>query len=267
MVYLAWHISATHHSTRFVSSFKTPTSLIFSPHFAREMRFANAFLVIISPIQRCLRLTRSHIYTLAATNASNMPDDSLDNFENEEVNDPLRALLEALCPEDPDEANRRYLNLHQKLVGYFQMKGMMDPFKDADETLDRAGQKIAKGVVVPDINRFCLGIARNIVRERFRQMQHEESAFKQFIENYMDNSTEAVVDRIANFMKPCFERLPFEDRELLISYCNTPEGCSRAEHRLNLAHQLKSSISALRIRITRLRRVLEKCVKALRKRQ
>jgi hypothetical protein len=62
MVHLAWHISATHHSTRFVSSLKTPRPLIFSLHFAREMRFANAFLVIISPIQRCLRLTRSHIY-------------------------------------------------------------------------------------------------------------------------------------------------------------------------------------------------------------
>jgi hypothetical protein len=196
-----------------------------------------------------------------------MPDNSLDNFENEEVNDPLRALLQALCPEDPDEANRRYLNLQQKLVGYFQLRGMFDPVHAADETLDRAGKKIAKGVAVPDINRFCLGIARNIVRERLREKKREESAFIDYIGYYHDNSTEIMVDRIMNLMKPCFEQLRSDDRDLLTSYCKIPDGSSRAEHRRKLAERLKSSISALRIRITRLRRDLENCVKALRKKR
>ena len=192
-----------------------------------------------------------------------MPDNSLD----EAVNDPLTALLEALCPDDPDEANRRYIILHQKLVGYFQLKGMIDPFQDADETLDRAGQKIANGVPVPDINRFCLGIARNIVLERLREKKREESAFRRFIDYYHDNTTEIMVDRIMNLMKPCFEQLSADDRDLLNSYCKIPEGSSRAEHRRNLAERLKSSISALRIRITRLRRDLENCVKALTKKR
>lgn len=231
------------------------------------MGFTNAFLVIISPIQRCLRLTRSHIYTWRQPTPQNMPDDSSDNFENEEVNDPLRALLQALCPEDPDEANRRYLNLQQKLVGYFQLRGMIDPVHDAEETLDRAGQKIANGVAVPDINRFCLGIARNIVRERLREKKREDSAFIHYIDFYNDNSTEIMVDRIMNLMKPCFEQLPSDDQDLLTSYCKIPEGSSRAEHRRNIAERLKSSISALRIRITRLRRDLENCVKALTKKR
>ena len=174
-------------------------------------------------------------------------------------------LLTFLCPEDSDEANRRYLRLHQKLAGYFRLKGMYDPVNDADDALDRAGEKIAKGKDIPDIDKFCMGIARNIVHERLRSKIREESAFLKFLDQSRDNNTEAVVNRITNLMKPCFEQLPQEDRDLLISYCKVPPGLDRAEHRRQLAASLKSTIAALRIRVTRLRRGLENCVKELSK--
>ena len=173
------------------------------------------------------------------------------------------SLLTFLCPDDPDEASRRYLRLHQKLAGYFRLKGMYDPVNDADDALDRAGEKITKGQEIPDIDRFCIGIARNIVHERMRYRKREESAFLKFLDHSQDNSTEALVDRITNLMKPCFEQLPQDDRDLLTSYCKVPAGIDRAEHRRKLAESLKSTIAALRIRVTRLRRGLENCVKAL----
>jgi hypothetical protein len=173
--------------------------------------------------------------------------------------------LNFLNPDDPDEANRKYLHLHQKLAGHFRFKGMSDPDNDADEALDRAGKKILQGVLIPDIDRSCLGIARNIVHERLRNKKNEESAFKQFLENSQNDNTE--VEKMTNLMKQCFEKLPEEDRDLLHSYCKIPPGISRAEHRLQLAKKLKLSISALRIRITRLRRALEECVKLLSKNQ
>jgi len=175
------------------------------------------------------------------------------------------SLLTFLCPDDPDEASRRYLRLHQKLTGYFRLKGMYDPVNDADDALDRAGEKIVQGHNIPDIDKFCMGIARNIVHERLRQKKREESAFLKFIDNSQDNSTQALVDRITNLMKPCFEQLPKDDRNLLVSYCRVPPGLERAEHRRQLADSLKSTIAALRIRVTRLRRALDSCVKALRK--
>lgn len=177
------------------------------------------------------------------------------------------ALLKFLCPDDPDEANRRYLRLHQKLAGYFRLKGMYDPVNDADDALDRAGEKIAKGQEIPDIDRFCMGIARNIVHERMRYKKREESAFLKFLDDSQDNSTEALVDKITNLMKPCFERLPQDDQNVLTSYCKVPPGIDRAEHRRRLAESLKLSISALRIRVTRLRRGLANCVKALSKKR
>jgi DNA-directed RNA polymerase specialized sigma24 family protein len=177
------------------------------------------------------------------------------------------SLLTFICPDDPDEASRRYLRLHQKLAGYFRLKGMSDPVSDADDALDRAAEKIVKGQDIPDIDRFCIGIARNIVLERLRQKKREESAFLKFVANNRDNNTEAMVDRITNLMKPCFEQLPQDDQDLLTSYCKVPPGMDRAEHRRQLARSLKSSISALRIRVTRLRRGLENCVKVLSKKR
>jgi hypothetical protein len=193
-----------------------------------------------------------------------MPKNSSDNLKGDEggKRESFRALL-AFFSSDPDEATRHYLQLHQKLAGYFRVRGMSDPDSDADDTLERAGQKIIQGVEIPEIDRFCFGIARKIVFERRRKKEREESAFSQFFENCQDHSTEARVELIMNIMKPCFERLPEDDRNLLISYCKLPPGRSRAEHRLRLADSLKSTISALRIRVTRLRRSLANCVRAL----
>jgi len=193
-----------------------------------------------------------------------MPNNSSDNLEDQEVNaQPFTALLTFLCPEDPNEASRLYLRLHQKLTGYFHLKGMSDPIHDADDTLDRAGKKILEGVAIPDIDRFCLGIARNVFLERMRNKKREESAFIQFFENSQNDET--LLDRITNLMKPCFEKLSPDDRDLLNSYCKVPPGLSRAEHRRRLAESLKSTIAALRIRVTRLRRALEECVRLLSK--
>lgn len=170
-------------------------------------------------------------------------------------------LLAALCPDDPDEAYRRYLRLHEKLTGFFRSQGMYDPENDADDSINRAEEKLAKGHNVPDPTRFCMGIAKNIVHERRRAKLHEESAFLKFVENCQDKSTDALVDKIMNLIKPCFEQLSMDDRDLLIAYCKVPSGPAGAEQRRQLAETRKSSISALRIRITRLRRELQNCVR------
>lgn len=193
-----------------------------------------------------------------------MPNNSSDNLDGHEVNaEPFTALLAFLATDDPNEANAHYLRLHQKLAGYFRLKGMSDPVCDADDALDRAGKKILEGVPIPDIDRFCIGIARNIVLERLRNKRREDSAFVHFFEHSQNDSS--LLDRITNLMKPCFEKLEAEDRDVLNSYCKIPPGTSRADHRRQLAERLKSTISALRIRVARLRRELEECVKALSK--
>lgn len=170
-------------------------------------------------------------------------------------------LLKFLGPDDPDDGGRRYLLLHQKLEGYFRLRGVADPVQCADEVLDRAGRRIAEGAEVPDIDKFCLGIARFIIKEQWRIDTRESQAFLQFLKQN-ESVSEADLNRFS-LMRSCFDQLPVNDRELLNSYCATARGRARAEHRRKLAEGRQLSVSALRIRVTRLRRGLDDCVREM----
>lgn len=161
---------------------------------------------------------------------------------------------------DTEVACLRYTRLHEKLVGFFSLKGISDPVNAADETIDRAMLKISSGTPVPDVDKYCLGIARNITKERFRRTQRENLAFTKFIED-LNNSSAEEVERINRILKPCFEQLTVEDQNLLLAYCQVIRGRARAEHRRQLAETMMTTVLALRMRVTRLRTSLTECVK------
>lgn len=167
--------------------------------------------------------------------------------------------LRLLSP-DSDEAGRRYSTLHKKLTGFFSMKGVGDPGSAADETIDRAVLKIAAGAVVSDVGKYCLGIARHIFQERLRLVRREASAFQEFIAELSRYSGEQV-ERIYSILKPCFELLAADERQLLLVYCQKVEGRARAVHRRQLADTRKITLLALRVRVTRLRDRLTDCVR------
>ena len=166
--------------------------------------------------------------------------------------------LECLSP-DPEEAGRLYTLLHKKLVGFFAMRGVSDPTSAADETIDRAVVKICGGTTVPDVSKYCVGIARNIARERWRREHRESTVFSLFITNLADNCDEEI-DRIYRVLKPCFEQLATEEQTLLSTYYHVFRGRERAEHRRQMAENFKTSVLALRMRVTRLRSILTDCV-------
>lgn len=139
------------------------------------------------------------------------------------------------------------------------MKGISDPTDAAEETIERAAVKIAAGAEVPDVEKYCLGIGRNIAKERWRRERREDVAFRQFIDNLADNSS-VELERIERILKPCFDGLEGDDRELLLSYCRIPEDMSRAEQRRRLAEQRQTTVIALRIRVSRLRGKLADCM-------
>lgn len=169
--------------------------------------------------------------------------------------------LTFLCPDDPDEAGRRYLRLHQKLEGFFRTRGVADPSAAADEALDRAARRIAEGAEVPNIDSFCLGIARFIIMENWRINTRESAAFLEFLERH-EQATEEQIDHFS-LMKTCFEQLPKYDQNLLNAYCVALSGKERAKRRRELAEKLGKTVEALRIRVTRLRQGLEECLKKL----
>ncbi|HEY9404760.1 MAG TPA: hypothetical protein VIQ24_19040 [Pyrinomonadaceae bacterium] len=157
------------------------------------------------------------------------------------------------------EAAQLYIRLHKKLVGFFGMKGISDSTGAADETIDRAVQRLAGGADVPDMEKYCLGIARNVAKEWWRRERREEVVFRRFIDTLADDPSEEV-DRIEHILKPCFERLKVEEQKLLVSYCSVPEDMSSSEYRHQLADRLGITVRALRIKVSRLRDRLEEYV-------
>lgn len=190
-----------------------------------------------------------------------MPEPTQDGPKNSLKMSPedFARFMESLSPA-PDEAGRLYTRLHNKLVGFFNLKGISDPVSAADETIDRTAVKISGGTPVPDVGKFCMGVARYICKERWRREQREGEIFRLFLENLADNSDEEV-ERINRLLKPCFEKLPPGEQELLRGYCQVPRGRARAEHRRRLAEARRTTVLALRMRVTRLRSILVDCVK------
>jgi DNA-directed RNA polymerase specialized sigma24 family protein len=192
-----------------------------------------------------------------------MTDSTQDNSETRQTlgREAFTRLLQSLSP-DAEEAGRRYTRLHNKLVGFFNMKGLSDPVSAADETLDRAAIKINAGTPVSEVDKYCMGIARNLAKEKLRRTQRENSVFIKFVEGLADSSGEQV-ERIYRVLKPCFEQLTTEDQKLLLAYCRVIRGRARAEYRRQLAETMMTTVLALRVRVTRLRSVLNDCVKKL----
>jgi predicted transcriptional regulator of viral defense system len=152
-----------------------------------------------------------------------------------------------------------YLRLYRKLEGLFTLKGVCDPLGAAAETIDRAVKKIAEGAPVPDVVKYCMGIARNVAKEILRAQRRESKAFLKFVEE-LDSGSGEQVARIEQILKPCFELLDAEDRELLVAYCRALRGRARSEYRRELAASMNTTVLALRMRVTRLRKVLSDCV-------
>lgn len=152
-----------------------------------------------------------------------------------------------------------YCRLHRRLEGFFNMKGIRDAAGAADETISTAVRRIAEGAPVPDAGRYCMGIARNIAHEWLRRERRETNAFLRFLED-LDNGSAEQVERVEQVLKPCFELLSAEDKELLVAYCQVLHGRARAEHRRELAVRMETTVQALRMHVMRLRRDLTDCV-------
>jgi plasmid stabilization system protein ParE len=167
--------------------------------------------------------------------------------------------LEALSM-NSEEASRLYTQLHKRLVGFFRLRGVSDPGEAADETLDRAAIKIAYGAPVPDVGRFARGIARYVAKERLRAEQRDGAASAEFIDTLPDALDEQA-EAYYELLKTCFEQLGEEERILLAAYCRILRGRERSEHRRRLAEKMKTTVVALRMRVTRLRGILSDCVR------
>lgn len=174
------------------------------------------------------------------------------------------ALLLKAVSSDEETAANAYAKLRDSLIRLFQIKGDEMPEESADETLDRVAAKLGADVLIEDLTKYSFGVARLVFYENLKKTQKE----KKVLENYRAESERQKIDEETDDFLPfreCFESLAGDDKRILQIYFNDLPYAELNENRQKLTGKLGVSVNNLRLKIFRLRRRLEDCVRGKRK--
>lgn len=179
-------------------------------------------------------------------------------------------LLRWLAPA-PVEAEAAFISLRLRLIRFFESQACPLAEDCADDTLQRVAHKIAAGVEVQvsDPYLYARGFARLILQEQWRKhARHaplEELPLTSAPTIHPDETAQREAERQTrerrlHCLERCLAAQPDESRQLFLAYHREQPG-TKIDGRAELAARLGIDVTALRNRITRLRRKLEECVR------
>lgn len=175
---------------------------------------------------------------------------------------------------DPNEerAGEKYELVRSQLAKFFECRGCHLPQELADETFNRVARKIAEGEEIPleSVSSYFRGVARNVLREYLRNPENSASSIDDLLPSYhpaedpensigRESGSSSLEQRLA-CLEACLGKLPPETREMMISYYMA-EHSARVAGRKQLAEAFHIPINNLRIRVHRVRKGLERCMK------
>lgn len=142
---------------------------------------------------------------------------------------------------------------------FFDWRGSSCPEDGADEVLMRLAAKLEEGVAVVDVAAFAHGIARIVLLEQTREASRLTGLGD--AEPRAPRSADvAAAEDLAAALDECLDRLPADERRLVLAYYAGGEGLAKIQHRRRLAREVGLSPNALRIRLRRSRERLEACL-------
>ncbi len=172
---------------------------------------------------------------------------------------------------DRDEAAHRYAIIRLRLIRLFESQAC--PFAEdcADETIQRVAAKLGEGVEIQagDPYIYFRGVARNVLHEQWRK--HERAAPLDELppqslpslhpaDGERRNEERELRERRLQCLERCLAAQPPESRRLFLDY-HREQSKPHIDHRATMAAELGIDVTALRNRITRLRKKLETCVR------
>ena len=185
------------------------------------------------------------------------------------ADDIFGGMLQWLHPE-PEEAGVVYGRLRARLIRFFEANGSRFPEDCVDETFDRIAAKIAEGteVAAADPYVYARGVARNVMLEKWRQ----ESRFSSTVDNLSPHNqpsfdpdknesemqARSMRERLLDCLDGCIKNLPDDSRQIFLDY-HQHEQRTKIDNRSVIAERLGIDVTALRNRITRLRKKIEAC--------
>ena len=169
---------------------------------------------------------------------------------------------------DRENAGRAYENLRRKLLEFFEARGSCFPDEHTDETFDRVMRRIAEGEKVENPAGYCYGVAKFVWMEASRKLAKapveldENSLFPASLEVAPEPETSRdVLERRLECLETCLQSLAEETRTFIFDYYREENGV-KIEQRKILAARLNTTLNALRLRASRLRRELASCTEA-----
>jgi RNA polymerase sigma factor (sigma-70 family) len=171
-------------------------------------------------------------------------------------------LLAWLSP-DRDVAADLYLDLRQSLVKIFAWHHCSDPEGMADETFDRVAKQVhrLRQTYQGNPNLFFYGVANNLIREYQRKIKTHVSIEDVDLLDEQSPGDDDLAVATEECLRGCLQKLGPEKRELVMAYY-AKEKHAKIDHRAEIARKLGISIQNLRVRMRRIRAVLEECIEA-----
>ena len=178
--------------------------------------------------------------------------------------DAFESLLSAFDG-DRERAGQKHEILRRKLFEFFAARGSRAPDEHADETLNRVARRLTEGEAVENINKYCYGVAKFLWLEISRRKEpvalNDEMAFPGTNDLDGEERLRLEQERRIECFEVCLSKLHGETRAFIIDYYREENGL-KIEQRKAQAAQLKTTLNALRLRASRLRRELAACIES-----
>ena len=161
---------------------------------------------------------------------------------------------------DYQRAAEKLLNIRDRLIKLFAVRGVRDAEGLADETVDRVARKIDQSIepYVGDPANYFYGVARHLMMESARA-RDKRSPLDVVLTGVIGNASASEQQQITCLDK-CLAQLPQSDRDLVLRRYDAAGG--KKLDRDQLAQSLGISPNALRIRVHRIRQTLKKCIES-----
>jgi DNA-directed RNA polymerase specialized sigma24 family protein len=170
-----------------------------------------------------------------------------------------------------DSGGENYLEMHRRLVAYFDRKNCLTAAELADETLARVAQKLQEKGEITDLSpaHYCYVTAKFVFLEYLRHAKHGRAGLEEYSASGRTSAAPAadLPDPAANdheqllaCLDRCLKKLSAADQELILEYYQG-EKQEKIRCRRELGLRLGLSANALTIRACRIRTRVEQCVK------
>jgi RNA polymerase sigma factor (sigma-70 family) len=163
---------------------------------------------------------------------------------------------------DPEQAGRKYEEIRHSLIKLFNWRGCSDAESWADEAINRVAARVHEfdRIFVGDPAIYFYSVAKRLFYECRRHERKEvpldETIGSTLIAPEPEEDESALKHECLN---RCVGKLDAESRKLIMAYYAEVRR-DKINGRKALAEQLGISLNHLRVRVYRIRSVLEKCI-------